>query len=147
MSLISASGSRTLALAGLSGLALLTGCGSSGGSGSSSTPAASTPAASTPAASTSTPAAASGGAVAITYKDYSIDPAQVTVKAGTKITWTSKDPTVHNVVFKDGDPEKFTSKDLKQGQSATFTPTKPGVYKYLCTFHAASMQGTLTVTG
>lgn len=133
---------RTLALAGLSGLALLTGCGSSGGSGS-----ASTPAASTPAAATSTAAPAASGAVAITYKDYGIDPAQVTVKAGTKITWTSKDPTVHNVVFKDGDPEKFTSKDLKQGESATFTPTKPGVYKYLCTFHAASMQGTLTVTG
>lgn len=134
--------SRAIALAGLSGLALLTGCGSSGGSASSSTPAASAPA-----AATSTAAPAASGTVAITYKDYGIDPAQVTVKAGTKITWTSKDPTVHNVVFKDGDPEKFTSKDLKQGESATFTPMKPGVYKYLCTFHAASMQGTLTVTG
>lgn len=131
---------RALALLGLSGLALLTGCGSSGDSGSTSTPAASTPAA-------STPAATSNGPVAITYKDYAIDPAQVTVKGGTKITWTSKDATVHNVIFKDGDPEKFSSKDLKQGESATFTPTKPGVYKYLCTFHAASMQGTITVTG
>jgi plastocyanin len=130
---------RTLALAGLSGLALLTGCGSSDDSSSTSTPAAAT---SAPAAATS---AAQSGTVKIAYKDYSIAPADVTVKPGSKLVWTNEDPSVHNVVFKDGDPEKFTSEDLKKGETATFSPTKPGVYKYLCTFHAGSMQGTITV--
>lgn len=143
----SASSLRVLSLAAAGSLVLLTGCGSSDSS-SSSTPAA----ASTPAASTSTPAAASsgsakGGPVAITYKDFSIDPAKITVKAGSKITWTNDDDTTHNVVFKDGDPAKFTSKDFGKGGTATFTPTKPGTYDYLCTFHAGSMQGVITVTG
>jgi plastocyanin len=146
MSLI---GSRSrpfaLALAGVSSLALLAGCGSSG-SGSYSGGSAPMGAATTAAAATGT-AAAKSGTVAITYKDYAIAPADVTVKAGSKLVWTNEDATTHNVIVKDGAPAPYTSKDFTKGQTATFTPTRPGVYKYLCTFHAGSMQGSITVVG
>lgn len=131
--------SRLFAAAGLCSLALLAGCGSDDSDSTS-----------TPAASGSTPAAAASGDVksgsfTIAYKGYAIDPAKVTVKVGTKLTWTNADPTRHNVVVKPGAPEKYTSKDFDKGETDTFTPTKPGVYAYLCTFHAASMQGVITV--
>lgn len=135
---------RALAL-GATLTVLVAGCGSSNNKSSASTAA---PATSTP-ASTSTAAAApaKSGPVAIAYKDFAISPANVTVKAGTKIVWTNDDATTHNVVVKPGAPAAYKSADFGQGKTATFTPTKPGVYKYLCTFHPASMQGTITVTG
>lgn len=130
-----------LALAGLSALALLAGCGSSGpGSASTVAPASSSP-------STPAPGAARSGTVAITYKAYAIDPADVTVTAGSTLVWTNEDATTHNVVVKEGAPASFTSKDFTQGQTVRFTPTRPGVYTYLCTFHAGSMQGSITVVG
>ncbi|WP_354697631.1 cupredoxin domain-containing protein [Paraconexibacter sp. AEG42_29] len=132
---------RTLLAVSLTSLVVLAGCGSDDDSGSGST---STPAA----AATSTPADAApaqSGDVTIAYKDYEIIPEKVTVKAGTKLTWTNADATRHNVVTKEGAPEKFTSKDFDKGETDSFTPTKPGTYPYLCTFHAASMQGTITV--
>lgn len=135
---------RTLAALSLSSLALLAGCGSDNSGSGSTTPAA--------AASTSTPAAATdtaaqSGALTIAFKDFAIDPEKVTVKAGTKITWTNADTTAHNVIVKEGAPEVLKSKDFNKGEKVSLTFTKPGVYNYLCTFHPASMQGTITVEG
>lgn len=131
---------RLLAAAALAGLAVAAaGCGSGGGSGST----AATPTATTAAASSA--ASAKGGPVTVAYKNFQIDPAKITVAAGTKITWTNADGTRHNVVTKDGSPAAFTSKDFDKGQTVTYTPTKPGVYHYLCTFHPATMQGEIDV--
>jgi plastocyanin len=125
------------------------GCGSdSSDSGSASAPAA---AASTAAA----PAAAGGGeltpvkdgVVTVAYKNYAIDPADIVIKAGTKVTWTNADTSRHNAVVKEGAPEVLKTKDFDKGETDSLTFTKPGVYEYLCTFHAASMQGKITVQG
>ncbi len=125
---------------------LVAGCGSGSGSDTGSS-AAAPPAAGADTGAQSGGAAAQGGMVKIDYKDFAIDPEKITIKAGTKVEWVNQDSTVHNVVFKPDAPAKFTSKDFNKGGTATFTFDKPGVYPYLCTFHPASMQGVITVTG
>ena len=85
-----------------------------------------------------------GGVVPVTYKSIAIAPANVTVKAGTTIKWTNFDATLHNVAITRG-PVKFSSPAFNKGGSYKATFTKPGVYHYLCTYHPASMIGTIIV--
>jgi plastocyanin len=85
-----------------------------------------------------------GGAVPITYKGIAIAPANVTVKAGTTIKWTNFDATLHNVAITSG-PVRFSSPAFNKAGSYKATFTKPGVYHYLCTYHPATMTGTITV--
>lgn len=93
---------------------------------------------------TSTPATPNGGvtADAVTIKDFSFQPAEITVKVGQKVTWTNEDSAVHNVIANDG---PLKSPDLEQGQSYSFTAKEAGSFPYICTFHP-NMKGTLTVT-
>jgi plastocyanin len=111
------------------------GCGSS--DSGSSTSATQAPAATTPAASSS------GGAVAIKMQNIAFDPKSVSVKVGQKVTWTNDDTVAHNVTATSGGD--FKSKDFNQGGTFSFTPTKAGTVKYVCTLHPG-MEATLTVT-
>jgi plastocyanin len=92
-----------------------------------------------------TPAKPRGGLVRVSYRDISIAPAKVTVKAGATIRWTNFDATLHNVAITSG-PLKFSSPAFNKGGSYKATFAKPGVYHYLCTFHPGSMTGAITVT-
>jgi len=123
-------------------LALAAGCGSSGSSTSSS---------STPAADTSTAGGGSAGSVKvlsgvvpIAYRNIAIDPETITVKVGSTLRWTNYDTVEHNVTS-EGGPEKFASKDFGEGGTFQVNATKPGVIRYLCTIHPASMKGTIDV--
>ena len=110
------------------------GCGSSSNSSSSSS-------------STSTPAASSSsssGGVTVKMANIAFDPKDVTVKVGQKVTWTNDDSTDHNVTANSG--ADFKSKDFGKGATFSFTPTKAGTIKYVCTIHPG-MDATLTVTG
>src|SRR3954451_4443487 len=70
--------------------------GQPGASGSTSMPGMDMSSSATASASASAPAAAvSGTAVAIT--NFAFSPASLTVKAGTKVTWTNKDGDAHTV--------------------------------------------------
>ena len=113
------------------------GCGSSNSSSTSS--------GSSSSASTSTAAAASsGGGVAIKMQNIAFDPKDVTVKVGQKVTWTNDDSVDHNVTSKSG--ETIKSDNFGKGGTFSFTPTKAGTIKYVCTIHPG-MTATLTVTG
>jgi plastocyanin len=111
------------------------GCGSSSDSGSSS----SAGSASTPAASSSS----SSGGVAIKMQNIAFDPKAVTVKVGQKVTWTNDDSVDHNVTSQSG--ETIKSQNFGKGATFSFTPTKAGTIKYVCTIHPG-MDATLTVT-
>ena len=111
------------------------GCGSSN---SSSTSSGSSSSASTAAASSS------GGAVAIKMQNIAFDPKAVTVKVGQKVTWTNDDSVDHNVTSQSG--ETIKSQNFGKGATFSFTPTKAGTIKYVCTIHPG-MDATLTVTG
>jgi plastocyanin len=108
------------------------GCGSSNNSSSSSS---STPAASSP---------SSSGEVAIKMQNIAFDPKAVTVKVGQKVTWTNDDSVDHNVTSQSG--ETIKSQNFGKGATFSFTPTKAGAIKYVCTLHPG-MDATLTVTG
>ena len=92
------------------------------------------------------PATAVGGVVAVTYRHISITPASLTIKAGTTVRWSNLDATLHTVTSTGG-PVKFSSPALNKGEGFTVTFSKPGVYRYLCTFHPGLMTGTVTVVG
>jgi plastocyanin len=106
----------TLATVALS--AALAGCGSSSSSTSTSTSAA---------------RPVSGTKVSIAIANYAFKPADITVKAGAKLTFTNHDATAHTATTK---TPGFDTGTLKPGASATVTVTKPGTYSYYCQFHA-----------
>ena len=111
-----------------------------GGSNSSSTSSGSSSSASTSTAA----AASSGGGVAIKMQNIAFDPKSVTVKVGQKVTWTNDDTVDHNVTSQSG--ESIKSDNFGKGGTFSFTPTKAGTIKYVCTIHPG-MDATLTVTG
>ena len=127
---------RIVLLLCAAGALVAAGCGSSNNSSSGSS-----------ASSTSTPAASSSsssGGVAIKMQNIAFDPKAVTVKVGQKVTWTNDDSVDHNVTSQSG--ETIKSQNFGKGATFSFTPTKAGTIKYVCTIHPG-MDATLTVTG
>lgn len=140
-----------LCLAALGLLVLLAACGGGGDTGSASTPtAAPTPTTAptdtpTP-APTPTPAATpttapTGNGSSVTIANFAFSPASLTVKVGTKVTWTNNDSTTHTVTADQG---AFDAGNLPPGQSFSFTFTKAGTYNYHCSIHP-SMTATIVV--
>ena len=81
------------------------------------------------------------GAVAVDIKEFAFNPADITVKVGTVVTWTNSDPVAHTATDPNG---AFNSGNLNQGQSFSFTFDTPGTYSYICSYHPF-MKGTITV--
>jgi len=77
--------------------------------------------------------------------NYAYSPAALTIKVGTKVTWTNMDTAPHTVTVSSG-PVKFASPNLQKGESFTYTFTKAGTYSYYCAVHP-DMKATVTVTG
>lgn len=140
----------SFALLVLSLLALLAACGG-GGTVAVSTPTVAptaTPTTAPTAAPTDTPTPTAAPTTApttngnsITIANFAFAPATLTVKVGTKVTWTNNDSATHTVTALQG---AFDSGDLPTGQSFSFTFTKAGTYNYHCAIHA-SMTATIVV--
>jgi plastocyanin len=77
-------------------------------------------------------------------------PATLSVAAGSTITFSDQDTTApHNVTWETvptGASVQNSPEVMTNGQTFTVTLTTPGTYTYECTFHAAWMHGTITVT-
>ncbi|MFA9563914.1 MAG: plastocyanin/azurin family copper-binding protein [Acidimicrobiales bacterium] len=112
---------------------------------------------------TSEPAAveAPTGPDQVTITDGAFDPAnaddaysprELTVAAGTEVTWTNADAVVHTVTAGDSDGRVgtpsglFESGDMEQGDTFSFTFDEPGTYPYYCIPHPW-MTGTVIVEG
>ncbi len=113
-----------------------------------STPAPATP---TQPAATPTPATptepvpsptASSATAAVTIKGFAFDPASITVKVGTSVTWTNEDGAPHTITSDKGD---WDSGRIAQGGTYTRTFDQAGTYAYHCAVHP-SMTGTVVVT-
>jgi plastocyanin len=91
--------------------------------------------------------AVAGQSAAIKLVNFKFTPAQLTVKVGTTVVWTSEDNVPHTVTADDG---SFDSGNLKKGDSFKFTFTKAGKFPYYCAYHGTAggggMSGTITVT-
>ncbi|PWB68411.1 hypothetical protein C3F09_11700 [candidate division GN15 bacterium] len=80
---------------------------------------------------------------AISIAGFAFNPASLTVKAGSKVTWTNNDNTTHTVTSDDG---TFTSSgNLASGAVYQFAFSSAGTFHYHCTIHP-TMTGTITVT-
>jgi plastocyanin len=63
---------------------------------------------------------------------FAFAPQQVTVKAGTTVTWINDDDAPHTVA---SSTRLFKSKALDTKDRFSFTFTTPGIYEYFCSVH------------
>src|SRR5438093_812320 len=73
--------------------------------------------------------------------NFSFGPAQLTVPAGTTVTWTNRDDIPHTGV---SDNAVFKSKALDTDEKFSYTFAKPGTYPYFCSLHP-KMTGKIVV--
>ena len=87
---------------------------------------------------------AQASTVGISIKNFSFNPAAVSVPVGTTVVWTNEetDGSVHSVSSDTG----LFSQDLEAGQQFSWTFDQPGSFSFHCRFHTF-MTGTITVTG
>jgi plastocyanin len=78
----------------------------------------------------------------INISNFAFSPAAITVKKGTKVTWTNQDGASHTVTGDNGGPASGT---LANGASYSFTFTQTGIFSYHCAIHP-SMTASVTVT-
>lgn len=104
------------------------------GSTSSTTP---SPATSAQPSASASPSSASLNAV--TMKNFSFSPAEITIKKGDTVTWTNEDTATHDVAG-----TSFKSGNMKKGDTFSYTFNETGTFDYVCSFHA-SMKGTIIV--
>lgn len=101
--------------------------------------------ATTPAPSPSPVAPASPQQVSqasIVIRNFAFSPKQISVRAGTKVTWTNRDSVAHTVTSNDG---FFESGALGTGGTYSYVFPVPGTYSYHCSIHP-SMTATVIVT-
>lgn len=86
-----------------------------------------------------------GGDGQVKIVNFEFKPQDITVKAGTTVTWTNTDSAQHSI--QDQSDLKFdTSKVLMEGDTFTHTYDKPGTYPYICGIHNY-MTGKVVVEG
>lgn len=79
----------------------------------------------------------------VDMSNFKFVPAEITIKAGSSITFTNKDADAkHNAVAVDG---SFQTPLLAQGETHTLTFNTPGEYEYYCTPHKSFMTGKIIV--
>lgn len=77
----------------------------------------------------------------VVMKNFDFSPMAITVPVGTKVLWKNLDGEPHTVTSADG---LFRSPALDENDTYSFTFTRPGVYKYICSIHPR-MMATVTV--
>jgi plastocyanin len=75
---------------------------------------------------------AAARAATIKIDNFAFAPADVTITAGTTVTWKNEDGEVHRV---QDDHNGFASAALDTDDSFSHTFATPGVYHYFCTVH------------
>ena len=76
--------------------------------------------------------AAAPNANEIVIQDFSFQPATLTVRVGTKVTWVNRDDDPHTATATD---KRFNSKTLDTGDQFSFEFKEPGTYNYYCALH------------
>jgi plastocyanin len=84
------------------------------------------------------------GTAQIAYRNITVRPNTMRVKAGTTIRWTNYDEVRHNVTSQGG-PQRFASKDFGPGGYFQIKLTRPGLVLFKCTIHPATMNGAIEV--
>ena len=77
----------------------------------------------------------------VEIKNFAFGPKTLTVKKGTKVTFTNQDSVGHTATADDGD---FGTEILAKGESESITFDKAGTFTYHCTPHP-NMKGQIVV--
>ena len=85
-------------------------------------------------ASGATTAPTTAPATSVEIDNFIFKPAELTVNAGTTVTWVNKDDVPHTATAKGKSPA-FDSKALDTDEKFSFTFDQPGVYSYYCKVH------------
>ena len=95
---------------------------------------------------TTSPAQTSGSTqqAAVTIVDFAFDPADITVAAGTTVTWTNTEDGIAHTTTSDDDV--WSSGTLNSGDTFSHTFDQPGTFTYACTIHPI-MKASITVEG
>ncbi|HEU4759669.1 MAG TPA: cupredoxin family copper-binding protein [Dehalococcoidia bacterium] len=88
-----------------------------------------------------TPVVADQRQVAVEIRNFEYFPRDLTVAAGTEVTWTNRDTAPHSATDKG---KGWDTGLLNKDASKTLTFNTPGSYSYFCAVHP-SMKATLTV--
>ncbi len=80
-------------------------------------------------------------AAAVSIKDFSFQPATISVPVGGTVTWTNNDTTGHTVTADDG---SFDSGTVSPGATFSQTFATAGTFTYHCNIHP-SMTASITV--
>ena len=88
-----------------------------------------------------TPVVADTAQVTVEIRNYDFFPRELTVTAGTAVTWTNRDSVPHDAT---AESDGWGTGILDQGESGTITFDSSGTYSYVCTIHP-NMKATLTV--
>ena len=75
----------------------------------------------------------------VTIQNFAFNPASLTVKQGTKVTWGNKDSVDHTVVF-----AGFNSQNISTNGTFEHVFGAKGTFTYHCSIHP-NMTGTITV--
>ncbi len=68
------------------------------------------------------------------------NPNNLTVAAGTTVTWTNQDPYTHSVIYSSGPDSVFTD-TIPPGASFSHKFTTAGTYSYYCAIHGTPTTG------
>ncbi|MGA7713969.1 MAG: cupredoxin family copper-binding protein [Rhizomicrobium sp.] len=79
--------------------------------------------------------------VTVTIKSFMFNPMDVSVTAGSTVTWKNLDEEPHTVT---SDTGLFRSGGIDTDGTFRFKFDKPGIYKYVCSIHP-QMMATVTV--
>lgn len=71
-------------------------------------------------------------AYAITIKDFAFTPRDLTIRVGSKVTWTNKDEEPHKIAEANS---AFASQPLDTDGDFSYEFDTPGTYEYFCTLH------------
>jgi plastocyanin len=90
--------------------------------------------------------AALGRRGTISVGDLFFNRANVSVRAGSKLTWRVEGDTLHNITLANG-PRGFSSPNLNRGRTYSKRLSVPGTYQLFCGLHPVDMTATVKVTG
>jgi plastocyanin len=91
--------------------------------------------------STKASTALRSGHVAVAISNYAFVPKALTVKVGTRVSWTNRDSTAHTAT---ADKGGFDTGTVAPHATRTIDFKHPGTFTYHCAFHAF-MTATITV--
>ena len=84
------------------------------------------------------------GIIEIEIRNLAFNPAEIKIKAGSKLTWVNYDSSPHTVSSDSGEKTELNSEMLAEGDSYGHTFDYPGVYNYHCSIQK-NMKGKVVV--